>query len=195
MSRDSMLLAFLLLTSLATLPRVYAGNGDVEELLLRAKSDNNADATLAIGELRSGGKATFEMLLNIYDEQQRVSGGAVNNAASTKMDDVIDQVGGQKYCTFSRLYWHTEFESAQAEASKSGKPILSLRMLGKLTEDLSCANSRFFRTMLYANAEISEYLRNHFVLHWESVRPVPKVTIDFGGGRKLERTLGGNSVH
>jgi hypothetical protein len=33
------------------------------------------------------------------------------------------------------------------------------------------------------------------VLHWESVRPVPRVTIDFGDGRKLERTLTGNSAH
>jgi hypothetical protein len=33
------------------------------------------------------------------------------------------------------------------------------------------------------------------VLHWQSVRPVPRVTIDFGDGRKLERTLTGNSAH
>jgi CHAT domain-containing protein len=33
------------------------------------------------------------------------------------------------------------------------------------------------------------------VLHWQSVRPVPTVTIDFGDGRKLERTLTGNSIH
>jgi hypothetical protein len=32
-------------------------------------------------------------------------------------------------------------------------------------------------------------------LHWQSVRPVPKVTIDFGDGRRIERTLTGNSVH
>lgn len=38
-------------------------------------------------------------------------------------------------------------------------------------------------------------LRQSFVLHWESVRPVPKVTIDFGDGRRIERTLTGNSVH
>ena len=38
-------------------------------------------------------------------------------------------------------------------------------------------------------------LRDEFVLHWQSVRPVPKVTIDFGDGRKLERTLTGNSIH
>jgi hypothetical protein len=32
-------------------------------------------------------------------------------------------------------------------------------------------------------------------LHWQSVRPVPRVTIDFGDGRKLERTITGNSAH
>jgi hypothetical protein len=49
--------------------------------------------------------------------------------------------------------------------------------------------------VLYSNADVSEYLREHFVLHWQSVRPVPTVTIDFGDGRKLERTLTGNSIH
>jgi hypothetical protein len=68
-------------------------------------------------------------------------------------------------------------------------------MLGKLTDEYSCANSRYFRTALYANKEISDYLRDHFVLHWQSVRPVPRVTIDFGDGRKLERTVTGNSAH
>ena len=68
-------------------------------------------------------------------------------------------------------------------------------MLGNLTDEFSCANSRFFRTTLYANQEIAQRLREHFVLHWQSVRPVPRVTIDFGDGRKLERTITGNSAH
>ncbi|HLG17676.1 MAG TPA: hypothetical protein VJH03_24750, partial [Blastocatellia bacterium] len=91
--------------------------------------------------------------------------------------------------------WYTDFVRAKAAAKMSRKPILSLRLLGRLDEDLSCANSRFFRTTLYSNAEVSRFLRERFVLHWESVRPVPKVTIDFGDGRKLERTLTGNSIH
>ena len=61
--------------------------------------------------------------------------------------------------------------------------------------DLSCANSRFFRTTLYPNAQINVLLRDRFILHWESVRPVPLVTIDFGDGRKLVRTITGNSIH
>src|SRR5690606_23274385 len=56
-------------------------------------------------------------------------------------------------------------------------------------------NSRFFRTTLYANEAIRQKLADNFVLHWQSVRPVPVVTIDFGDGRKIERTLTGNSAH
>jgi hypothetical protein len=67
--------------------------------------------------------------------------------------------------------------------------------LGNLNDELSCANSRFFRTALYPNAAVSQLLRDRFVLHWQSERPVPKVTIDFGDGRKLEQTLTGNSIH
>jgi hypothetical protein len=107
----------------------------------------------------------------------------------------IDQIGAQRGCTVSRLYWYTDLAAAKAEAEKTGRPILSLRLLGKLTDEFSCANSRFFRTALYSNKEISDYLRDNFVLHWQSVRPVPRVTIDFGDGRKLERTLTGNSAH
>src|SRR5262249_54793450 len=40
-----------------------------------------------------------------------------------------------------------------------------------------------------------DYLRDNFVLHWQSVRPVPRVTIDFGDGRTLKRTITGNSAH
>ena len=117
---------------------------------------------------------------------------------NSQLDDlrkVVDQVGRQRGCSVSRLYWHTDLAEAKVAAAKSGRPILSLRMLGKLTDEFSCANSRFFRTTLYANKEVSDFLRTNFVLHWQSVRPVPRVTIDFGDGRKLERTVTGNSAH
>ena len=107
----------------------------------------------------------------------------------------LDAICQQKDCDAAQLYWYTDLERAKAVAQASGKPILSLRLLGNLDEELSCANSRFFRTVLYPNTEISQILRDRFVLHWQSVRPVPKVTIDFGDGRKLERTLTGNSIH
>jgi hypothetical protein len=107
----------------------------------------------------------------------------------------LDQLCQQRDCHASKLYWYTDLEQAKAAAKISGKPILSLRLLGRLDTDLSCANSRFFRVALYPNAEISQELRDKFILHWQSVRPVPKITIDFGDGRKLERTITGNSIH
>jgi hypothetical protein len=107
----------------------------------------------------------------------------------------IDKVAGQRYATVARLYWYTDLDAAKAEARAVHKPILSLRMLGKLDEDLSCANSRLFRATLYANKGVSQFLRDHFVLHWSSERAVPRVTIDFGDGRVLERTTTGNSAH
>src|SRR5262249_28676167 len=72
---------------------------------------------------------------------------------------------------------------------------LSLRLLGKLDDELSCANSRFFRTTLYSDPRIAQELRENFVLHWSSERPVPVVTIDYGDGRKLCNTITGNSAH
>ncbi|MEH1945119.1 MAG: hypothetical protein V7L01_33560 [Nostoc sp.] len=107
----------------------------------------------------------------------------------------LDELCQQRDCYASRLYWYTDIEQAKAAARTSGKPILSLRLLGRLDRDLSCANSRFFRVALYPNVEISKLLQDRFILHWQSVRPVPKVTIDFGDGRKLERTITGNSIH
>jgi hypothetical protein len=122
----------------------------------------------------------------------------INNLTSPPSPEIktaLDQLCQQRDCYASKLYWYTDLEQAKAAAKTSGKPILSLRLLGRLDTDLSCANSRFFRVALYPNLEISQELRENFILHWQTVRPVPKVTIDFGDGRKLERTITGNSIH
>jgi hypothetical protein len=112
-----------------------------------------------------------------------------------RITTALDTVAQQKNSYIAGLYWHTDLEKAKKASAAANKPILSLRLLGKLTDEFSCANSRFFRTVLYSNADVSEYLRENYILHWQSVRPVPKVTIDYGDGRKLERTLTGNSIH
>jgi hypothetical protein len=162
-----------------------------------------------VAALRDRGQAGLDQAFAALDELERQIASARASAQKQapyyepesliakrdKLRTAIDQIGGQRSCTVSRLYWYTDLEKAKAEADRTGRPILSLRMLGKLTDEFSCANSRFFRTSLYSNQEISAYLRNNFVLHWQSVRPVPRVTIDFGDGRKLERTLTGNSAH
>jgi hypothetical protein len=107
----------------------------------------------------------------------------------------MDHVAGQKDAWASRLYWYTDLNDAKAAAERDGKPILSLRLLGRLDEELSCANSRFFRTTLYPDPRVSSLLREKFVLHWSSERPVPVVTVDFGDGRTMKRTVTGNSIH
>jgi len=114
---------------------------------------------------------------------------------AARVRSVIDEVAQQRDADISGLYWYTDLEAAQRAARQLGRPILSLRMLGKLNEDLSCANSRFFRTALYANERVSRALRERFVLHWSSEREVPLVTIDFRDGRKIQRTITGNSIH
>jgi hypothetical protein len=160
-----------------------------------------------LNALRNQGPAGLQILLDQYAAVQKAiqakresaGGGEFSlerlTAAAGLLEEAIDRVAGQRYAHKSGLYWYTDFEQAKTAAKKQGKPILSLRMLGNLTEDLSCANSRFFRTTLYANSEVSRRLRERFVLHWQSVRPVPRITIDFGDGRKLERTITGNSIH
>jgi hypothetical protein len=111
------------------------------------------------------------------------------------LESAIDCVSGQRYGHVSRLFWYTDLDQAVQAAQSRNKPILTLRLLGNLVDDYSCANSRFFRTTLYANKEVSDFLRDNFVLHWRSVRPVPKVSIDFGNGRRIQTTLTGNSIH
>jgi hypothetical protein len=65
----------------------------------------------------------------------------------------LDSICQQKDCHASKLYWYTDLEQAKSAAQAQGKLILSLRLLGRLDEDLSCANSRLFRITLYANEQ------------------------------------------
>jgi len=46
--------------------------------------------------------------------------------------------------------------------------------------------------VLFSSDEVAGYINDNFEPAWESVRPVPMVTIDFGNGHKITRTLNGN---
>ena len=46
--------------------------------------------------------------------------------------------------------------------------------------------------MLFAHPDVRDFIAANFTPAWESVRDVPTVTIDFGGGRTLKRTVNGN---
>jgi hypothetical protein len=178
---------------------------DLSALAVQAVSPDRAEARSAIAKLRDAGPAGLQALVSAHAEQIQTHSGhsrsllletpLSDNAAWERLRAALDVVGQQRDCYVSQLYWYTDFEQAKAAAKAAGKPILSLRLLGRLDEEFSCANSRFFRTTLYANRDVAHFLRANFVLHWKSVRPVPRVTIDFGDGRKIERTITGNSIH
>lgn len=171
-----------LLIAVALTPAMFAG-----DLAEDARQAATGDAT-AVKALRDAGPAGMEALLKLASAEPAV-------AKQPSFDAALDAVCAQKDCAASHLYWYTDLDAARQAARASGKPILSLRLLGRLDEELSCANSRFFRSVLYANERVSQELRDRFILHWQSERPVPKVTIDFGDGRRLEGTVTGNSIH
>ena len=146
-------------------------------------------ASQSIESLRADGRAGLDRALASYDkvraelaqvaaecEQLHQKGYGDNKQAilalEKRMEDLnrridamqlaIDQIGGQRGCSVSRLYWYTDLDEAKAEAERTGRPILSLRMLGKLTDEYSCANSRFFRTALYSNKDDQRLSANEF---------------------------------
>ncbi len=140
-----------------------------------------------VSRLRARGQNGLDEALARFD--------AAPTGLKREAESLVDRVAAQRYATVSRMFWHTDFESAIAAARLADKPIVSLRMLGRLDEELSCANSRMFRVILYANEEVSAYLREDVVLHWSTEREVPKITLDYGDGRVIETTVGGNSAH
>ena len=109
---------------------------------------------MSVGALAVPALAVHADAINKHAEQQAI---ATAFAVPKKADDpeekswqrlrtALDEVSGQRDCHASRLFWYTDFDQAKAAAKREGKPILSLRLLGKLTDEYSCANSRFFRT-------------------------------------------------
>jgi len=171
-------------------------DADLNDKAEQAVSANQRVAEEAQASLREAGPKGLDALEQRFAKEIELHrAGAPSNERWNRIALALNRVGGQYDNYASGLYWYTNLEKAKAAARASGKPILSLRLLGRLDEDLSCANSRYFRTTLYPSAEINQLLKERFVLHWQSVRPAPKVTIEFGDGRKLQRTITGNSLH
>lgn len=170
--------------------------GDTVALARQAISEDDAASRAAVAELREMGQPGLDALLAVYaDEVAKYARDGDGSDEWRRIASAIDTVAMQKDAYASGLYWYTDLDEAMRAAKKRDRPILSLRLLGNLNDEFSCANSRLFRSLLYANKNISGYLRENFVLHWRSVRPAPRITVDFGDGRKIERTITGNSIH
>jgi hypothetical protein len=157
---------------------------DIKAALTGIGSTDQAAVQRSVESLRQAGPDGLHVLLNQYDRHP-----------DPKLIPAIDAVAAQRGALVSRLFWYTDLSQAESAAKEQGKPILYLRLMGKLTDEYSCANSRFFRTVLYSNRQVSAMLRDRFVLVWCSERPVPVITIDYGDGRLLKRTITGNSIH
>ena len=138
---------------------------------------------------------TPERLAALLTEHDRLVAGGADAATLQRARDDIATMAAQRDAHVSRLFWYTDLDAAKAAAKASGKPILSLRLLGRLDEETSCANSRLFRIVLYADEGVSKVLREQYVLHWSSERPVPQMIVDYGDGRVVHRTITGNSAH
>lgn len=108
---------------------------------------------------------------------------------------LVDAVARQKYASASGLYWlhpprggpgggegPAQANPVAAPARRS-RPGLLVRQLALLPHHPLC------------RPVIAKALHDGWVLHWQSVRKVPTIAIDFGDGRKLTRTITGNSLH
>lgn len=160
---SSFLLLFLLVFA-----QTLNAKTNPETLTLNAISEDSAEAAPAIAELRSEGPAGLKALFQAYASEineQVANPMLATTPAWKRLSVALDAVSQQKDSYLSGLYWYTDFNQAKAAARSGGKPILSLRLLGNLNEEFSCANSRFFRTVLYSNEELSNLLRERFILH------------------------------
>jgi hypothetical protein len=198
------LIAATLLASLLTIGAVRPGCPEnLDQLARQVTADDAVIRTNAVRTLRAAGPAGLAALCRanaaIIEKGPQPQGGpdTADNPAPVwqRLTSALDQVGMARDTYAAQLFWYTDLDQAKAAARAANKPILSLRLLGNLDEEYSCANSRYFRSALYANKALSAYLRDGYILHWQTVRSAPRITIDFGDGRKLERTITGNSIH
>lgn len=102
--------------------------------------------------------------------------------------------GGARVTRVAGVEWRNSLADAQAEARRTGRPILFLSMFGRLDEAMPCANARTLRATLFQDPEFRAFAEREAIPAWEMVRPVPKVTIDFGNGKQVVRTVRGNAV-
>ena len=100
-------------------------------------------------------RATYAKEIQYHDNSP-VSPEVIDATRWSRIDDALNFVAQQKdaWSQGAPLFWFNNIEAAKAAAKKAEKPILSLRLLGKLTDEFSCANSRFFRAALYANTDV-----------------------------------------
>lgn len=95
-------------------------------------------------------------------------------------------------CEPGLVRWRANATTACQSAVESGSLIFLFQMLGRLDEELSCTNGRLARIILFSDQTIADFINATFEPIWESVRPVPIISIDFRNGHVINRTIPGN---
>jgi hypothetical protein len=135
-----------------SMPGVFACGIDIDNMFEQAVDKDPTVSQAAVSMLRYTGPAAVEKFYVKYKDS--LSGPVDSSAAGieaeriARIHDAFDSLCGQRNSYASRLFWYTDFEKAQYAARTQNKPVLSLRLLGNLTDEFSSANSRFFRTVL-----------------------------------------------
>lgn len=113
---------------------------------------------------------------------------------SAALVSAVHANGKKRVTTVGGIEWRNSLQDALAESKRTGKPVLLLSMFGRIDEAMPCANARTLRATLFKEKEFKNLVTQDVIPAWEMVRPVPKVEIDFGNGKKLVRTVRGNAV-
>jgi hypothetical protein len=105
------------------------------------------------------------------------------------MNHPSDEEG--KGCAPGLVRWHANAGDAVRSAQSSTKLILLFQLLGRLDEELCCANARLARGVVFSNTYVSQFINETFEPLWESLRPVPIISVDFRNGHTIKRALQG----
>ncbi len=138
------------------------GDEHLNVLARTAVEGSAEESPAAIAALRRGGAPALDALFDVYAGVIEAASGESRlrrpprsrkthprrrtTRAGRALKPIIDEVAGQYDAHASHLYWYTDAHEAKLAAAREGKPILCLELLGKLTDQYSCANSRFFRS-------------------------------------------------
>src|SRR5688572_5666949 len=96
----------------------------------QALSKDEATRAKAIAELREQGPEGLDGLIELRDLRKKAlettgdptrSGQLIEGV--NELNSLIDEVGGAKYCSASKLYWYTDFDKAKAAAARENKPL------------------------------------------------------------------------
>ena len=149
------LLALFFVVSLSFVQSTQA-NTNPKTLARQAVSENAKESAGAINSLRAMGQAGLDAMFETYAEEIKQYAAGNQNASWQRIASALDGVSQQRNSYASRLYWYTDLERPRPKQRRAASRFSLCACSEILMEEFTCANSRFFRTVLYANKAVSE---------------------------------------